>query len=192
MNLHLPSRRAGFRALAVVAVALGTVALLARPGAGRTVPRAAAAAPSQGGTIIQVRDFPSSPIVEVLAWNASAPAFGLRTWVRRAGAPDRYHRFWVNTDFVGPSGRDVTQAQGLNRPLPVSYATDTQNCLEGTCTPGSTLGARFLDGLLRGSKEDVAVKFITSGGTDFTVTLRRNLVDSYLAAVDSVIASLKK
>lgn len=197
MTRNQPTRRAGFRALAIVVVALGTVALFARPGAGRTIPPAAAlagtasSAPSQGGAIIQVRDFPSAPIVEIVAWSPLAPAYGVRTLVRRSGAPDRYHRLWVSTDF-GPSGRDVAQAQGLSRPLPVSYATDTQNCLDGKCTPGSTFGARLPDAQLRASKEDLAVKFITGGGTDFTVTMRRALVDSYLTTVDSVIASLKK
>ncbi len=140
--------------------------------------------------MIQVRNFPAASIVEVVAWNASEPAFGLRTWVRRSGAPDRYHRLWVTLDF--PSGRDVTQAQGLNRPLQVSTATDTQNCFEGKCSPTSTFGARIPDGAFRASKEDVAVKFITGSASEFTITMRRGLVDAYLATVDSVIASLKK
>lgn len=200
MNSSLPTSRAGFRALAVV-VALGTVVLVARPSAGRAVPPAVVPAgatsvgplhaPSQGGPVIQVRDFPSSSLVEVVAWNTSEPAFGLRTWVRRSGAPDRYHRLWVNSDF-GPGGRDVAQAQGLKRPLPVTNATDAQNCLDGKCSPNSTFGARLPDGPFRESKEDVAVKFITGGGSDFTFTLRRGLIDAYLATVDSVVASLKK
>ncbi|MEK7240810.1 MAG: hypothetical protein AAB224_09490 [Gemmatimonadota bacterium] len=200
MNSSLPTHRAGFRALAVV-VALGTVVLVARPSAGRTVPPAKVPAeaasvallhaPIQGGPVIQVRDFPGASIVEVVAWNASEPAFGLRTWVRRSGAADRYHRLWVNSDF-GPGGRDVAQAQGLKRPLPVTSATDAQNCLAGKCAPNSTFGARLPDGPFRESKEDVAVKFITGGGSDFTFTLRRGLIDAYLATVDSVVASLKK
>lgn len=200
MNASLPTHRAGFRALAVV-VALGTVVVAARPSAGRTLPLAIVPAgaagvgplhaPLQGGPVIQVRDFPSASIVEVVAWSASEPQFGLRTWVRRNGASDRYHRLWVNSDF-GPGGRDVAQAQGLERPLRVSNATDAQNCLAGKCAPNSTFGARLPDGPLRESKEDVAVKFITGGGSDFTFTLRRGLIDAYLATVDSVVASLKK
>ncbi len=200
MNASLPTHRAGFRALAVAA-ALGTMMLVARPSAGRTVPAATVPAggastgplhaPLQGGPVIQVRDFPGASIVEVVAWSASEPTFGVRTWVRRSGAADRYHRLWVNSDF-GPGGRDVAQAQGLKRPLPVTNATDAQNCLAGKCSPNSTFGARLPDGPFRDSKEDVAVKFITSGGSDFTFTLRRGLIDAYLATVDSVVASLRK
>lgn len=200
MNSSLPTRRAGLRALVVVA-ALGTVVVAARPSAGRTVAPSVAAvavaapgvrhAPSQGGAVVQVRDFPSSSIIEVVAWNAAQPSYGLRTWVRRSGAPDRYHRLWVNIDY-GPGGRDIAQAQGLNRPLPVTSATDTQNCVSGQCSPTSTFGARLPDGPFRASKEDVAVKFITGSGSEITITARRALIDAYLGTVDSLVAALKK
>jgi len=175
-------RRRALGALAVTA-ALGAVAFTARPVAGHV-------APPQGGTVIQVRDFPSASIVEVLAWNAAQPAIGLRTYVRRSGAPDRYHRLWVASEY--PGGRDVTEAQGLNRPLQVSTATDTQNCLEGKCAPSSTFGARLPDGPFRAAKEDVVVKFVTSSGSELNITARRALIDAYLATVDSVAKALKK
>lgn len=178
MSLHLPVRRAGLGALVTV-VALWTVAVAARN------------APLQGGNVIQVRDFPSSSVIEVVAWNTAEPRFGLRTTVRRSGGVlDRYHRLWVNSDY--PGGRDVSQAQGLSRPLPLSNGTDTQNCLNGKCTPGSTFGARIPDGPFRSSKDDLAVKFITSSASEFTLTARRGLIDAYLATIDSVAAALKK
>lgn len=198
MLIHLSTRRAGLRALIVV-VTLGSVVVAARPGAGRTVPFVAPAgaasagtlhAPAQGGVIVQVRDFPSSSTLSVVAWNAAAPAYGLSTVVSRSGRPDRYHRLWVNQDW--PGGRDVKQAQGLDRPLQLDSLTDTQNCFNGKCTPTATFRARILDGSLRGSKGDVPVKFITSSGSEIAFTLRRDLVDAYLGTIDSVVAALKK
>lgn len=198
MLIHLSTRRAGLRALIVV-VTLGSVVVAARPGAGRTVPVVAPAgaasagtlhAPAQGGVIVQVRDFPSSSTLSVVAWNAAAPAYGLGTVVSRSGRPDRYHRLWVNQDW--PGGRDVTQAQGLDRPLQVSSQTDTQNCFNGKCTPTATFGARILDSQFRASKGDVPVKFITSSGSEIVFTLRRDLIDAYLGTIDSVVAALKK
>jgi len=200
MHLDLIAHRTGFRAIAMAA-ALAMLVIGARPTAGRTVSPAtdsvAATVGSrlalpQGGNVIQVRDVSSAPIVEIVAWSASNPGFGVRTWVRRSGgSPDRYHRLWGNIDF-GPNGRDVATAKGLNRPLQVSSATDTQNCMAGTCSPASTFGARLPDAPLRAAKEDVAVAFVTNGGNEFTISLRRGLLDAYLATVDSVITALKK
>ncbi|MCX5761749.1 MAG: hypothetical protein NTW72_09650 [Gemmatimonadetes bacterium] len=177
MHRHLPVLRASVVALALIAI--GT---LAAAGPLR--------AQSPSGTIIQVRDLPGSPIVWVVAWNAAEPAFGLSTSVRRFGAPDRYHRLWVSLDW--PGGRDVAKAQGFNRPLPVSTTTETQNCFNGTCTPSATFGARLTDGPFRATQDDVPVKFVRGSGDEFTITLRRRLIDAYLGTVDSVAAALKK
>lgn len=144
----------------------------------------------QGGLVVQVRDFPAASVVEIVAWNAMEPTYGIRTWVRRNGATDRYHRLWVSVDV--PNGRDVSNAQGFNRPLPVTTATDAQNCFNGKCSPTSTFGARIPDGPFRASKEEVPVKFITGSGAEITMTLRRSLIDAYLATVDSVATALKK
>jgi hypothetical protein len=200
MHMQLPAHRAVLRALIVV-TALGIVVAAARPGYGRSVPpsvtpvvAATAGAlppPLQRGAIVQVRAYPSSSTIEVVAWNPAEPNFGLRTWVRRGGAPDRYHRLWVAMDF-NPAGGDVAKAQGLNRPLPISNATDTQNCVELTCSPGSTFGARIPDGSFRDNKENLSVKFITGSDVEINITVRRPLIDAYLAAVDSVIAAQKK
>lgn len=175
-------RRPGARFVAF-ATAIAALAFVARPADSHPTP-------AQGGTVFQIRDFTSASVVEIVAWNASEPMYGLRTWVRRNGAPDRYHRLWVSVDV--PNGRDVSKAQGLNRPLPVTAANDAQNCLEGKCAPASTFGARLPDNQFRAATEDVPVKFLTNSGAEFTVTARRALVTAYLAAVDSVITSLKK
>ncbi|MHB8839466.1 MAG: hypothetical protein ACYC7F_11005, partial [Gemmatimonadaceae bacterium] len=97
---------------------------------------------------------------------------------------------WVNSAY--PAITDASDAKGLNRPLQVSSARDDQNCLNGRCAPTSTVGARVPDDALRKAKEDVQVKFITGSGAEIVFTARRPLVDAYLAAVDSVVAALKK
>jgi hypothetical protein len=169
------------RVLAVVA-AVTALAIAARPSAGHPLP--------QGGAVVQVRDFPAASIVEIVAWNASEPQYGLRTFVKRNGAPDRYHRLWVNSAY--PAIGDASKAQGLNRPLQVSSARDDQNCVNGKCSPTATVGARIADDPLRKATENIEVKFITGSGAEIVFTARRPLIDAYLAAVDSVIGALKK
>lgn len=181
MFLNSKPSRVILRGVAVVG-AVGALALAARPSAGREVP--------QGGAVIQIRDFQGSALVEIVAWNAMEPQFGLRTWVRRNGSPDRYHRLWVNSAY--PAIGDAAKAQGLNRPLPVTSARDDQNCQSGKCAPNATVGARIPDEPLRKATENVEVKFITGSGAEIVFTARRPLIDAYLAAVDSVIGALKK
>ena len=181
MCMHTLARRSVLRGFALVAAAVA-LAIAARPSAGNPVP--------QGGAVIQIRDFAAASIVEIVAWSASEPQYGLRTWVKRNGTADRYHRLWVNS--ASPAIGDASKAQGLNRPLQVSSARDDQNCLNGKCAPTATVGARIADDPLRKAKENVEVKFITSSGAEIVFTARRPLIDAYLAAVDSVIGALKK
>ena len=77
-------------------------------------------------------------------------------------------------------------------PLPVSSATDTQNCVELKCSPEATFGARIPDGPFRDNKENLSVKFLTGSDVEINITVRRPLIDAYLAAVDSVTAAQKK
>jgi len=141
--------------------------------------------------MVQVKDIPSAPLIEVIAWNAAEPNYGLRSWVRRGGKPDRYHRFWVNKDLI-PSASDINTAQSLNRSLPTTIINDNQNCYNGVCMPNSTIGARFQDDLLRSSKEDLLVTFFTTGGSKYPITVRKGVVDLFLTTMDSVIAAQKK
>lgn len=181
MFTHAIARHSILRGLAVAAAAAALV-IAAKPGAGHPAP--------QGGTVIQIRDFPAASIVEIVAWSAAEPQYGLRTFVKRNGAADRYHRLWVNSAY--PAIGDASKAQGLNRPLQVSSQRDDQNCLNGKCAPSTTVGARIADDPLRKATESIEVKFITSSGAEIVFTARRPLVDAYLAAVDSVIGALKK
>lgn len=169
------------RALPVVAAA-AALAVAARSGDTRPAP--------QGGPVVQVRDFPNASIVDIVAWDAMNPQFGLRTFVRRNGTPDRYHRFWLTADFAG--ARDATTAQGFSRTLQVNIQNDNQNCWNGKCTPTTTVGARVNDNWMRDAKGDAEVKFISSSGYEIPLSVKRGVVDAYLAAIDSVSKALKK
>lgn len=166
-------------ALATTAVAL---VLVARPSFSHPAP--------QGGAVVQVRDFEKASTVDIVAWNAAEPQFGIRTWVRRNGQADRYHYVWVNADY--PAIRDAGTAQGLNRPLQVTSMRDDQNCVNGQCTPTAVVRARLSDDWLRKATDNVQVKFITNSGAEIIFTARRALLDAYLARVDSVTGALKK
>jgi hypothetical protein len=141
--------------------------------------------------MVQVKDISTAPLIEVIAWNATEPNYGLRSWVRRGGKPDRYHRFWVNKDLI-PSANEINTAQSLDRSLPTTIINDTQNCYNGVCMPNATIGARFQDDLLRSSKADLLVTFYTAGGSTYPITVRKAVVDLYLVTMDSVIAAQKK
>lgn len=173
--------RSVLRSLAVVAAA-GALVLVARPSFSHTAP--------QGRAVVQVRDFEKSSTVDIVAWNAMEPQFGIRSWVRRNGQADRYHYLWVNKDY--PAIKDAGTAQGLNRPLQVTSMGDDQNCLNNQCTPTGVVRARIPDDAMRKATGDVAVKFITSSGAEIVFTARRALLDAYLARVDSVKTALKK
>jgi hypothetical protein len=181
MTLNSFTRRLLLGGVAVAAVT-GALALSARPSAGHPAP--------QGGAVIQIRDFEKAAIIEILAWSPTQPQFGIRTWVRRTGAADRYHYFWVNSEY--PAIRDAASAQAQNRPLPVTSMKDDQSCVGSKCSPPSVVRGRVTDDALRKMSGDVEVKFITSSSAEIAFNARRSMLDAYLAAVDSVVGALKK
>jgi hypothetical protein len=210
MIQHHRNYRTGLRVLTVAAV-VGTAILVARPGVGRTAPlatwygaasRGAFPEASPDSVVIQVRDFPSAPIVWVVAWDAAEPWQGLGRVVRRSGPSEPYHRLWVGLDSrVGYSLRELVAvgtpvrdswAEVFNQRVPVNVQNEAKNCFQAACTPTETIGARTPDGPLRAGTGSVTVTFVSKNGSDVVVTLRRGLIDAYLRTVDSVMASMKK
>jgi hypothetical protein len=55
-----------------------------------------------------------------------------------------------------------------------------------------TLGIRLPDSLLRANQEPVVVTFFPPVMTPWTLTIRRQLIDAYLAKVDSVVTDMKR
>ena len=150
-----------------------------------------AGAPEDAPTV-ELRYFSFSPTVSVVAWSGQTADYGLRSWVRRDGSLVRDHRLYVGTLYE-PWVRGLrlaTAAPGQFRMLGVSR--DTYACHWGKCSPFETIGVRIPDDVLRASRDSVAVTLYGWSGRELTITLRRDLIDAYLAAVDSVSAALRK
>ena len=141
---------------------------------------------------VEVRDFSWSTTVAIVAWSMDETQYGLRTWLRRDGTYDLFHRLYVNTYYV-PASRQISRADGMGRPLDLTgISRDPHYCFTWpTCSPFETFGALIPDALLRANRDSVTVTFRSRTGTEVPITVRRELVDAYLAAVDSVTAALR-
>lgn len=165
--------------------------------------------------IVEVREFPRSSIVSVVAWSPDEPDFGLNARLLRGdGSLVRDHRLYVSTYYMGnvPTSdpRVYTRPVTLGRPTRlhgvVQTVTPEKQLLEATgithddhacyydkhtCTPFETFDVRVPDEMLRANRDSVAIRLYGRGGMEMVVTLRRDLIDPYLAKVDSVSASLR-
>ena len=141
---------------------------------------------------VVVHDYPGSSNVTIIAWNPATPNYGLRTDVPRAGGTWRYHWLYVATNSVPE--REMAKATGMNRSLRLEGAMkDEQNCLGGKgCSPSEYFSARIPDDVLRANLDGVSVTILTTSSNELVYNIRRDVVDAYLATVDSVRAALKK
>ena len=141
---------------------------------------------------IELRYFRFSPTVSVVGWTDEDTGYGLRGTVRRDGSLVRDHRLFVSTWYV-PDVRAFPHAVVPSGPLKmIGVSRDTYHCYFGDkCSPYETFGARIPDKILRANRDSVAVTFYSSGGRKLIVTVQRNLIDAYLAAVDSVSTALR-
>ena len=57
--------------------------------------------PEAAATIVQVREYPHSSTVEILAWSPDENAYGFRAALRRDGTLVRDHRLYVSTYYGG-------------------------------------------------------------------------------------------
>jgi hypothetical protein len=150
--------------------------------------------------IVQVRDFPRSAVVSVVAWDSDDAEFGLRASVARTGelvGGERFgdHRLYLSPLYVRymggfsyaailPSGQLLRRAEGQR---------DYYSCYYGNkCSPMSTLGVRMPDSLLRANRDSLVVTFFRPIGETWTLTLRRELIAAYLQRVDSVVGELRR
>ena len=170
-------------------MAVGALAVLV--GFARPATRIPAPARMASPTVM-VRDFPGSSNVTIIAWNPGAPTYGLRTDVARNGGTWRYHWLYVATNSVPE--REMAKVTGMNRSLKLEGSMkDDQNCFGGKgCAPPEYFSARIPDDVLRANLDGVSVKFLTKSGNELEYTVRREIVDAYLVAVDSVRAAFKK
>ncbi|MEO8910552.1 MAG: hypothetical protein ABI408_10040 [Gemmatimonadaceae bacterium] len=166
--------------------------------------------------IVEVREFPHSSIVSVVAWSPDEAEYGLQGRLLRGdGSLIRDHRLYVSTYFMGSvpiaDKRVYVRPVSLGRPGQVNdvvqtvtpanhvlvatgVSHDDRACDydKHTCTPFETFDIRVPDALLRENRDSVAVRLYRRGGAEMVVTIRRELIDPYLAKLDSVSAALRK
>ncbi len=150
--------------------------------------------------IVQVRDYPHAPSVAIVAWSPDQPAYGLRSGVRRNGSLERDHQLYVSNVYLGftsaaQNPRYVQMLWPSARKVETTWvAKDSYNCHDQSrCSPPTYLGARIPDKLLRENRDSLVLRFpaARSGLDEMIIMIRRDMIDPYLAAVDSVVAALK-
>lgn len=142
--------------------------------------------------IIELRYFSFSPTVSVVGWSGENDWYGLRTTVRRDGSLVRDHRLYVNT-YHKPWMRTFYLAAVPPRGLEMmGVSRDPYACYFGRCSPFETLAVRIPDELLRANRDSVTVTFYGSSNRQMTITVRRDLIEPYLASVDSVSSALRR
>jgi hypothetical protein len=213
-------RAAGVRGL-ISAVPLLVLLGCASSVAGRTPPATAVAnpvrqtadstdvAPPEEAPVVQVREYSHSPTVSVVAWTPDASAYGLRATVRRDGTLIQDHTLYVSTYYGNVSTSPYVSAVYLRQARGRGFVTtvvpedmvllstgilrDVQACYGWPkCSPYETRGVRVHDSVLRANRDSLAVRFYGSAGSELIITVYRDLIDPYLATVDSVSAALRK
>ena len=167
------------------------------------------ATPAAERPIVQVRSFPHSAVVTVVAWTPDEPEYGLRASLARDGALIRDHQLYVSTDFENVSISPYVSAV-------YSKASARRNFVETTapvervllsdgvfrdidacagwpqCSPLMIRTVRVPDELLRANRDSLAVRFYGRAGSELIIAIRRELIDPYLQKFDSVSAALRK
>jgi hypothetical protein len=174
-------------------------------GRGNAPPKSYDEDPGPPPAIVQVREFPHSATVEVLAWSPDESAYGVRAVLRRDGTLVRDHRFYVSTYYGGGFGFGWGTWYGSPRLLPeldsvprlarpVGVARDDEACFYDlhNCSPFVAYSVRIPDEVLRGSRDGIAVLLYRRTGKEMVLTLHRDVIDPYLRTVDSVAAALRQ
>jgi hypothetical protein len=153
--------------------------------------------------VVQVRTYWRAASVTIIAWDPEDAAFGLRTTVNRSGTLTGGVKFGDHSLYMTPylvrdmggfkhaaTMKDNVEANVL---LATGARRDDYSCFYGkNCSPMVTLGIRLPDSLLRANQEPVVVTFFPPVMTPWTLTIRRQLIDAYLAKVDSVVTDMKR
>jgi hypothetical protein len=116
----------------------------------------------------------------------------LRTSIRRDGSIVRDHNLYVGT-YYEPWVRRLYLAAAPPRQFRMlGVSRDAFACRFGKCSPFETIGVRIPDAYLRANRDSLPITLRGWDGRDLTITVRRGLIDAYLAAVDSVSAALRR
>lgn len=199
-------------ALALVGALTGCARSIAIPrtaDVSRSAATAFAASPERAATAddleppkVVVRDYWRAPLASVVGWSAGEAWQGLRASLRRDGTLVRDHQLFISVYAVpdwatalhgdwyvysqdSAVAPQVLQVNGMR--------FDAFNC-QGTrgCSPSLFLSARLPDNVLRNSRDSVVVKVFGRRGDESHLTLHHDLINSYLAVVDSVSAARRR
>jgi hypothetical protein len=181
-------RAAAVVSLATLAGCVGPFARRARPGAGDPT-----------GTVVQVRDYPGAATVAVLGWDAEEAAYGLRANVGyngkiSGGYVPGHHRLYLSTTLVHQMG-GVARASVPTRAVlrTTGVLSDWNACNRTrTCSPMQVVTVSVPDEVLRQSQDSLVVSFVSYWGKPWDLTLHRELIDTYLHAVDSVAVTRRR
>lgn len=200
-------RNGGVASLAAALAALAACAsppkvLPAPDGGDAAAPAIASVETDSVRLMLQVREYPQSAEVWVVAWDLNDPDYGLRAALRRDGTMIRDHLFYVSTNhppLAGPDGRPVIPTGYVQTVAPVGRALrptpvirDAHSCQRTlTCSPKETFAVRVPDDLLRANRDSISLRLAGRAGTDLILTIRRVIIDPYLATVDSVSVRLR-
>jgi len=154
--------------------------------------------------VVQIREFPHSPTVSIVAWAPDEPGYGLSAQLRRDGSIVLGHQLYVSTYYSG--GFSLTNVARMRHQwrvaqtvvpakqllLSTGVSRDPYHChWGGECSPYEIRGLLVSDDLLRANRDSVAVRVYSRGWEEMVITVHRPLIDAYLAAVDSVSAALR-
>lgn len=150
--------------------------------------------------IVQVRDLPNAPAIDIVAWDADHAEYGFRTRLRRDGShlgEGRVgdHRLFISSSFVSANGafsHAVTHTGKLLRVTNTVRDVDACRFGGGVCSPAQTIGLSVADKFLRENRDSLVVTLRPQTGRNWSIRLDRALIDAYLSAMDSVSAALKK
>lgn len=197
MHDHVAILRARLGPLMLAASVAGLIGcapplvLSSAPKAGPLPPTDTVATALERATV-QVRYFSFSPTISIVAWSPTEAGYGLRAWIRRDGSLIRDHRLYVST-YSDPALRAFSRAVVPPSVLLMTgISPDVYACyFSRRCSPSETFGARIPDEVLRAHRDSLVVTFYGGGGREFMITVRRDLIDAYLAAVDAISAELR-
>lgn len=149
---------------------------------------------------IIVRDYWRAFSASVIGFTDDEEWQGLRAAVLRDGTVAYDHILFYNAyavpnpqSFVKPEWYAFSNANNAGKELIYSgMRRDVNNCQgKKGCTPYKYYAARISDDVLRNSRDSLVVRVVSYGGYETTITMRGSLINTYLAAVDSVSAARK-
>jgi hypothetical protein len=148
--------------------------------------------------IVQVRDLPNAPSIDIVGWEPGEAHFGLRTRLRRdgtlLGAGRGDHRLFLSTALVDARGGfNIANAHTGKVFRKMAEEKDVDACrYNNVCSPAETIGLAVDDKLLRANRDSLVVTFRPRTGRNWSIRLEKPLIDAYLATIDSVSAALAK